>query len=122
VHKQAAASGGVEVVVLTMPEICEAIEAIYTFAMALRLIPENSDWDAAVKASSQHEDHGEIANSVEAVEDGEALGGSRVGETRNPPFNSAIRRTTLCQPAYSPPAGAEWHPHKVRQVWVHEGG
>jgi hypothetical protein len=44
--------GGVEVVVLTMPEICDAIEAIYMLAMTVRLIPEIGDYDAAQRRSA----------------------------------------------------------------------
>jgi hypothetical protein len=44
-----AGEGGVEVVVLTMPEICEAIEAIYTLVVTVRLIPEGNYYDAAAE-------------------------------------------------------------------------
>ncbi|MGY8682062.1 hypothetical protein Q2941_30425 [Bradyrhizobium sp. UFLA05-153] len=36
--------------VLTMPEICEALEVVYRLAMTVRLIPENSDYDATTEA------------------------------------------------------------------------
>jgi hypothetical protein len=42
--------GGVEVVVLTMPGICETIEAISALTMTVRLIPEISEYDAAAEA------------------------------------------------------------------------
>jgi hypothetical protein len=42
--------GGVELVLLTMPEISETIEAICTLAMTVRLVREIGDYDAAAEA------------------------------------------------------------------------